>query len=169
MPLDLTLEEALRGTRKRIRTPVGKTVEVNIPAGVRDGSRMRVPGAGAEDGKADLFLRIGYRPHAFYKIDGEDLLCEVPLTPSEAALGAKIEVPTLEGRVRLTIPAGTSSGRTLRLSGRGLPRARGGGRGDQLVKVRIEAPPTLTDEERDLYEKLARVESFRPRARLDNL
>jgi curved DNA-binding protein len=166
MELELTLEEAVRGTRKRIRTPVGKSIDVTIPAGVHAGGKMRVAGEG--EGGADLILRIRHKPHGFYKVEGEDLLCEIPLTPSEAVLGAKIEVPTLEGRVRLTIPAGTTSGRTLRLARRGLP-LKGGGRGDQLVRVRVETPPSPSSEERELYEKLARVESFRPRANLDNL
>lgn len=167
MELELTLEEVTKGARKRIRTPANKTVEVNIPSGVQDNSRMRVTGAGLDGG--DLYLIIKHKAHPFYKIEGDDLLCDLPLTPSEAVLGAKIEVPTLEGRVLLTIPAGTSTGRTLRLAGRGLARAKGGGRGDQLVKVRIETPVTLTTEERDLYEKLSRIESFQPRARLDKL
>ncbi|BAC91055.1 DnaJ C-terminal domain-containing protein [Gloeobacter violaceus] len=165
MSLELTLEEALNGTKKRVRTATGKVVEVNIPAGVHEGTKVRVAGEGS--GRGDLFLVVKLKTHPFFAVDGDDLLCEVPLTPAEAALGTKVEVPTLTGRVRVTIPAGTSTGRTLRLAGRGLPR-RGGGRGDQLVKIRIEVPTALSSEERDLYEKLSRTESFRPRARFDS-
>lgn len=169
MPLELNLEEALSGTRKRLRTPGGKVVEVNIPAGVQEGSRVRVAGEGSTGAQSgDLFLVIKLKAHDFYTIDGENLLCEIPITPSEAVLGAKIDVPTLEGRVRLTIPAGTSTGKTLRLGGRGLSR-RSGGRGDQLVKIRVVVPPAVSESERELYEELGRSESFRPRAYLDRL
>jgi len=112
-------------------------------------------------------LAIKLKTHNFYTVEGEDLLCEVPLTPTEAVLGAKIEVPTLEGRVFVTIPPGSSTGRTLRLAGRGLPRAKGGGRGDQRIKVRIEVPATISEQERGLYEQLQDLETFKPRTRME--
>ncbi len=169
MELEISLEEGIKGTRKRIRTPSGKSVEVNVPAGVHEGSKLRIAGEGGNGtGRpSDLVLAIKFKTHNFYTVEGEDLLCEVPLTPTEAVLGAKIEVPTLEGRVFVTIPPGSSTGRTLRLAGRGLPRAKGGGRGDQRIKVRIDVPATLSEQERGLYEQLQRLETFKPRTRME--
>jgi curved DNA-binding protein len=169
MELEISLEEGIKGTRKRIRTPSGKSVEVNVPAGVHEGTKLRVAGEGGNGtGRPnDLVLAIKFKAHNFYTVEGEDLLCEVPLTPTEAVLGAKIEVPTLEGRVFVTIPPGSSTGRTLRLAGRGLARAKGGGRGDQRIKVRIEVPATLSEQERGLYEQLQRLETFKPRTRME--
>jgi DnaJ-class molecular chaperone len=144
-----------------------KTMEVNIPAGVRDGATLRLAGqGGAGLGGApagDLYLHIRLRPHPTFNVNGDDLETEVAITPWEAVLGAKIQVPTIDGRVEMNVPAGARSGRRLRLRGRGLNR-RKGGRGDEYVRLRVEVPREVTDEERRLYEELRRVSSFDPRA-----
>lgn len=144
-----------------------KTMEVNIPAGVRDGSTLRLAGrGGAGTGGApagDLYLHIRLRPHPVFQVRGDDLEAEVAVAPWEAVLGAKIQVPTIDGRVEMNVPAGARTGRRLRLRGRGLNR-RGGGRGDEYVRLRVDVPGRVTEEERRLYEELRRVSSFDPRA-----
>jgi molecular chaperone DnaJ len=97
----------------------------------------------------DLYLIVRIAPHPFWKREGDNLLCEVPVTFSEAALGAQIQVPTLNGEVGLKIPAGTQSGQTFRLSGRGVPRLKGGGAGDQFVKVKVAVPKNLNEREQE--------------------
>lgn len=144
-----------------------KTIEVNIPAGVRDGSTLRLAGqggAGAPGQSAgDLYLRIRLRPHEKFAVRGDDLEVELPITPWEAVLGAIVQVPTIEGSVEMTIPAGAQEGKRLRLRGRGLTK-RGGGRGDEYVRLNIVVPPTSSDEERRLYEELRRSSNFDARA-----
>jgi len=163
MSAELTLEEAFQGTRKRYRTNANKVIEVNFPAGVQTGSKIRVSGEGREGssggGAGDLILVVKLATHPYYTIEGDDLLLDLPLTPAEAVLGTEVEVPTLEGKVRLKIPKGTTAGRTLRLGGKGLKRAKGNGRGDQLIKVRIEVPVHPSEAERELYDKLSKIES----------
>ena len=195
--LELSLEEAHRGGRSTLQLQVAetcpaclgtgvvnnsqvcgacgghgqvqrpRTIEVNIPAGVRDGSTIRLPGqggAGADGAQAgDLYLRIRLRPHPTFAVSGDDLEVEVPLAPWEAVLGTKIEVPTIEGQVEMTVPAGAQNGQRLRLRGQGLRRRRGG-RGDQYVRLRLAVPRHVTAEERRLYEELRRVSRFNPRA-----
>jgi DnaJ-class molecular chaperone len=148
-----------------------KTLEVTIPAGVRDGSVIRLAGqgqAGASGGAAgDLFLRVRVKPHRLFDVSGDDLQIELPVTPWEAALGAKVSVPTIEGPVDMTIPAGTQGGQRLRLRGQGLNR-RGGGRGDQYARLKIVNPSTLTSNERELYERLRNESRFNPRELMPN-
>jgi len=175
--LELTLEEAYRGGAKnvtlqeRVSGPGGaptmrtKTLEVNIPSGVKDGARIRLAGQGnpgAAGGPAgDLFMRLKIQPHRLFKVEEANVVLDLPLTPWEAALGASIEVPTLDGKVELSIPAGVSSGQKLRVRGKGL--GSGSGRGDQLVRVMIKTPKDLTDEQRELFEKLSESVDFNPR------
>ena len=152
--LPLSLEEASSGGRRTVtlQMPQGpKTLEVNVPAGIREGAK---PG--------DLFLRVRYLPHPQFKVEGENLHCDVALAPWEAVLGAKVAVPTLEGQVELNIPAGSSSGRKFRLRGKGL--GSGVNRGDLLARVMIKVPAQLSAEERELWQKLADVSSFKARA-----
>jgi molecular chaperone DnaJ len=142
------------------RTEGQKTIKVGIPRGVEDGMRLRVPGegeAGISGGPpGDLYVVISIRQHPFFEREGPDLHCEVPISFAQAALGSEIEVPTLDGKVKLRIPDGTQSGKILRLRGMGLHTLRSGGRGDQLVHIFVEVPSRLTDRQRELLEEFAR-------------
>lgn len=174
---EITLEEAYRGGTKSItlqeqtRGPDGvprmetKTLEVKIPAGVREGQRIRLAGQGnpgMNNGPAgDLYLRIKLLPHHLYKVRDNDLVLDLPVTPWEAALGAKIRVPTLDGPVDMNIPSGTGSGRKLRIRGKGL--GCGGKRGDQLVRVMVKVPGEMTEDEKKLFTELSRKSGFNPR------
>ena len=146
--LAIELERAYEGGRERIQVD-GKTLEVTIPRGIEPGRTIRLAGQGS--GGGDLLLEIGFRPHARYAVDGRNLTLRLPIAPWEAGLGAAVAVPTLGGNVDLKIPAGTSSGRKLRLKGRGLP---GEPPGDQFVVVEVQAPMTEDDAQRAAYEAL---------------
>jgi curved DNA-binding protein len=164
--LELSLEEALSGGRRRMSVDGGPSFEVEIPAGVRDGQRIRIAGKGA-GGRGggppgDLYLLVRLEPHSRFRRQGDDLEVDLRVAPWEAALGATVPVPTLTGNANVRVPPGSSSGRRLRLRGRGLPK-RGGGHGDLHAVVRIAVPRQLSDEERDLFEKLAAVTRFDPR------
>jgi molecular chaperone DnaJ len=145
-----------------------RQLEVKIPAGVRTGQRVRVAGegGGGADARGDLYLVVNVAPHPLFERKGDDLHLELPITAPEAALGASIEVPTLRGRVSMKIPPGTSSGRTFRLPSYGMPRVKGAGVGDELVRAKIVVPTSLTDEERELYTKLKDLRTDNPRAYL---
>jgi len=164
--LELTLEEAARGGKRRISLGDGRDFEVEIPRGVRDGQRIRLAGqgeAGAGGGPpGDLFLRIRLKPDPRFAVKGRDLYVDLPVAPWEAALGAEVPVPTLEGTARLKVPPGSSSGRRLRLRGQGLPAADGRA-GDLYATVAIHVPSKLTRAERQAFEKLAEVSKFDPR------
>jgi DnaJ-class molecular chaperone len=144
-----------------------KTIEVNIPAGARDGATIRVPGQGGSGSNGsepgDLYLHIRLRPHPMFAVKGDDVETELSIAPWEAVLGAKVEAPTIEGKVELTIPAGARSGQRLRLRGQGLNK-RKGGRGDEYVRLKIVVPKEVSPEERRLYEELKRVSRFEPRS-----
>jgi DnaJ-class molecular chaperone len=147
--LEVDFLEAVSGTTKRVTLPAGGTLDLNVPAGVSDGQVLRLKGKGARGvgiGEAgDALVEIRVRAHPLFRRDDDDILLEIPITIDEAVLGAKVEVPTVSGRVTLTIPKGTSSGRIFRLKGKGV---RSNGRaepGDQLVAVRIVLPETVDD------------------------
>ena len=166
----LSLEDAHRGTTVHLdveHEDGTRTLAVTVPPGVTDGQRLRLRGkggAGRHGGAAgDIYLHIQLAPHPVFRADGHDLVFDLPLAPWEAALGAELEVPTLDGPVLLAVPRGTQSGRKLRLRGRGLAKGRGG-RGDLYALVRIEVPASLTERERELFEQLARESRFDPRA-----
>jgi curved DNA-binding protein len=164
--LELSLEDALAGGRRRL-TLDGHEVNVNFPAGVRDGQLIRLAGQGGEGRgggpPGDLFLRVTLKPHPRFRRRGDhDLDVDLPITPSEAALGATVDVHTPTGTAQVRVPAGSSSGRRLRLRGRGLPK-RGGGSGDLHAIVKIVVPKELSDRERELYEQLAEASSLDPR------
>jgi curved DNA-binding protein len=159
------LEEAFAGSTRQIRVPsaagsVPKPIDVKIPAGIRDGAKLRLKGQGGNGG--DLILTVRIAPHPRFEISGHDLTTVLSLAPWEAALGMKVPVATLDGEVMLTIPAGTSSGSRLRLRSRGLSK-RGGDRGDLFVRIRIATPATLTEEENKLFEQLKEISEFNPR------
>ncbi len=173
--ITITLEEAFSGTKRRISIEGNgqgsgsrrrKQIEVTIPAGTTDGKRLRLAGQGspsAYGGQAgDLYLTIKIAPHPRFRVNGADLEVDVPVTPSEAALGARIEVPALGGTAKLTLPPGIGSQKRLRIKGWGLARSRSE-RGDLYARIVVTVPKTLTDRERELYEELSRVSSFRPR------
>lgn len=165
--LPLSLEDVARGGRRSVtlQTSSGpRTLEVNVPAGIREGAKLRLAGQGESfpgGTPGDLFLRVRYLPHPVFRVDGDNLQCDVLLAPWEAALGARVPVQTLDGSVELNIPAGSSSGRKFRLRGKGLgsPSARG----DLLARVMIRVPDKLSDAERELWQKLADTSSFSPR------
>ena len=141
---------------------------VRIPAGVRTGQRVRVSGEGISGtgGRGDLYLEVTVAAHPFFERKGDDIQLELPITTPEAALGATLEVPTLRGRVSMKIPPATSSGRTFRLRGYGMPKPKGGGAGDELVKVKVVMPSSLTEAETELYQKLQALRTDNPRAYL---
>ncbi|MFE5491433.1 DnaJ C-terminal domain-containing protein [Streptomyces virginiae] len=169
--LPLTVEEAFKGGRRTVTLagPAGqpRRYEVNVPPGVTDGQRIRLAGEGGQgSGDApggDLYLRVRIRPHPDFRLDGRDVHVQVPVTPWEAALGATVPVPTPGGgTAKVTVPAGSSSGRRLRLRGEGMPNPRGAD-GDLYAELRIVVPPTLGARERELFEELAATSSFDPR------
>jgi molecular chaperone DnaJ len=193
--VEITLEEAHAGTRRPVefqqlepcgtchgsgrqgkavcatcggsgQVPRSYRVEVKIPAGVRDGSRVRAAGeggAGTDGGtRGDLYLRVRITPHPLFERREDDIHVELPVAIWEAALGAEVEVPTLRGKVAMKIPPETSSGRTFRLPGYGIPHVRGG-RGDQYVRVRVVVPRDLSTRERALFEELRSLRPAPPR------
>lgn len=172
--IQVGLLDAYQGTTLSLRVDGldgERTLEVKIPPGVTDGQRLRLRGrggAGRNGGAAgDIYLHIVFKPHPVFRVDGHDLSFDLALTPSEAVLGAEVEVPTLNGPVMLTVPAGSRAGRRLRLRGRGLALrnvGQGEGRGDLYAHVRIDVPATPSDRERSLYEQLAAASTFNPRA-----
>ncbi len=151
------------GTQRRTRT-----FQVKVPAGVKDGARIRLAGRG-EPGSlggrpGDLFVRVRVRPHSFFGRAGNDLTLDLPVTYAEAALGANVQVPTLDGPVTMKIPAGTPNGKTFRLAGKGAPKR--GGRGDLLVNVEVEVPKKISRSEKELLKQLREQEKESPRRRL---
>lgn len=144
-----------------------KRIEVNIPTGVRDGSTIRLAGQGGTGSNGsepgDLYLHIRLRPHPVFTVKDDDLEVELPITPWEAVLGARVAAPTIDGKVELTIPPGAKSGQRLRLRGQGLNK-RKGGRGDEFVRLKIVVPKQVSAEERHLYEELKRISRFDPRS-----
>ncbi|MEM9483163.1 MAG: J domain-containing protein [Cyanobacteria bacterium P01_F01_bin.116] len=170
--ITLAMGEAFSGTQKKFRIG-GDALTVKIPAGVNPGSKIRLRGKGQMNPytqqRGDIYLTVDIQPHTFFQFDEDNnLVCEVPISPDEAVLGAKVEVPTPDGSVMVNIPAGIRSGQTLRLRGKGWPQPRAN-RTDQLVKVMIKAPKTVTDKERALYEQLKEMRSYNPRQDVQNI
>jgi curved DNA-binding protein len=165
--LELGLEEAASGGKRWLSLGDGRSVEVDIPRGVRDGTRIRIAGEGGPGigggPPGDLFLRVRLKPHSRFRVDGRDLYVDLPVSPWEAGLGAEVPVPTLEGTARVKVPPGSSSGRKLRLRGQGLPGSAGAPAGDLYAVVTIAVPKRLTKKERELFERLASVSKFDPR------
>jgi len=164
--LKLSMSEAFRGVQKRFSIG-GESVTVSIPAGVKAGSKIRLKGKGARNPqtqqRGDVYLTVALLPHGFFEFDGSNLVCEVPITPDEAVLGAKIPVPTPDGSVTVSVPAGVKSGQSLRLRGKGWPSKKSSSRSDLLVKVVITPPKALSDEEKALYEKIRDSRTDNPR------
>lgn len=168
-PVEISFEQAVNGTSLNLRVSRqgrgDETIEVKIPAGVENGQKIRVrgQGGGQRGAASDIILVVHVRPHEYFRRDGADIYLDVPVSVSEAALGAKIEVPTVLGRGTVTLPAGTSSGAKLRLRGQGAPKRGTTERGDQYVIVQIMLPKSLTDDEKKAFEQLRERESFNPR------
>ncbi len=167
--LEVALEDAYRGATRTIsfRAPGegDKSYKVKIPAGTTEGTVIRLTGQGykTRKGAGDLMIKVKIAPHPRYKIEGSNLTMDLPVAPWEAALGGKVEVETLDGRINLNIPAGSQSGQRLRLKGKGLP-LKGGGRGDLYTELRVMVPKQLSGDERDLMEKLRAASTFNPRS-----
>ncbi len=169
--LELTVEEAFRGGKRSVtlQFPEGRrTFDVKIPAGVTNGQRIRLAGQGGRGSEGapngDLYFVVRIAPHSRYRVDGRDLYVDLPLAPWEAALGTSVSVQTPGGDMKVKVPAGTSSGKRLRLRHRGLPHPRGSA-GHLYAEIRIMVPAKLTDEERRLFEQLAATSTFDPRSR----
>ena len=177
----ISLEEAARGTELALDVSVPerdasgrlrrvqKTLRVRVPRGASDGQRLRVPGKGGPGVNGgppgDLYLDITLKPHPLYRVSDHDLYLELPVAPWEAVRGAEVEVPTLDGKVRVSVKPGSRAGQKLRLSGKGLPRPHGGGAkaGDLYCVLQIVTPTVLSDREKTLYEELAKISRFDPR------
>jgi curved DNA-binding protein len=165
--LTLPLDKAYLGGRERITIQEdGRSLEVDMPPGMLSGQKIRLRGQGIAGG--DLYLKINVAPHQFFKVEGIDVYCQLPVTPAEAVLGGFVEVPTLDGLVKIGLPASIISGQKLRLAGKGFP-GEDGVRGDQLLEIQIVVPKTLLPIERELYQKLRNIETFNPRLDLPTL
>ncbi|GBF79447.1 DnaJ C-terminal domain-containing protein [Aphanothece sacrum] len=169
--LRLSLLEAFRGVQKRLNLG-NEIIDVRIPAGAKTGSKVRIKGKGSANPynqqRGDLYLNIELEPHSFFQFEDDNLVCEVPITPDEAVLGASIEVPTPDGQVTVKVPPGIRSGQTLRLRGKGWVHPKDG-RGDQLVKIVIDTPQSLTQAEREYYEKIRDIRTYNPRNHLQRI
>lgn len=165
--LDVTFLEAALGGAKRITLPDGANLEVKIPAGASDGQTLRLRGrgtAGLGGGPAgDALITLTVRSHPHFRREGSDILLTLPITIDEAVLGAKVEAPTIEGTVSLSIPAGASSGRVLRLRGRGVAKPGGQERGDQLITLSIVAPSKPDDGLKEFLERWRKTHGENPR------
>ncbi|TDI46882.1 MAG: J domain-containing protein [Acidobacteria bacterium] len=170
--INITLEESHDGTVRRLsveRAGATDIIEVRIPKGVKNGSKVRVAGKGEPGGPGkskDLYLEVKMVPHAIYQRDGDDLSLDLPVTFAEAALGAEIEVPTLSGKARIKLPKGSQPGRRMRLKGKGMPKLKGSGHGDLFAKLMVVVPKELDKREKELMEELATLSKENPRAHL---
>ena len=161
----LSFDEAISGATMTLDTGT----KVRVPPGVKNGARIRIPGKGQQvpgGQSGDLYVRVNVKPHPIFSSAGNgDVMVTVPVTYAEAALGAKVEVPTLDGSVTVKVPGGTNSGKTLRVRGRGAPKSKGGN-GDLLVKIEVEVPRKLNRREKEALERFAEVHNASPREHL---
>jgi DnaJ-class molecular chaperone len=169
--MEVSFLEAAKGTKKRVTMPDGKSLEISIPAGQRDGQVLRLRGkggpgiGGGESG--DAFVEVHVAPHPLFRRQGADIHIDLPIAVNEAVLGAKVTVPTVSGKVAMTIPAGSNTGDTLRLRGKGLPGA--GATGDQIVTLRVVLPDAPDDELTGFMEKWGADHAYDPRAGMENV
>lgn len=166
--MTVSLEEAVKGGEKRVRLPTGKELNVKVPAGVTEGQQIRLRGQGETaqgHPPGDLLITVHIAPHPYFKVDGSDMRLDLPITLYEAVLGGKVRVPTLGGAVELSIPKNTSSGRTFRLKGKGLPKA-GGAAGDLFVTTRIMLPDGNDAALEELMQKWRDGHPYNPRSDL---
>ena len=168
----ISFEHAVHGTTSEIQLTRqdgrSERLRVKIPAGVDTQSRIRLAGKG-EPGRhgrkaGDLYIITRVQPHAYFGREGNDVTCELPVTLAEALLGAKVEVPTIDGKTSMTLPPGTQNGRKFRLRGKGIPSLKGGGRGDHYVTVKVVLPANLDDRSRELIDEFDRRNPLQPRA-----
>lgn len=161
--IELPLADAYAGGRRMLSLPNGKSLEVKIPAGVRDGQRIRLAGQGepgAGGGPAgDLYLVVRIAPDPAFRREGDDLYVEQKVAVYTLVLGGEITVPTMTGQIKVKVPAGSQNGRKLRIPGKGMPKLRGGGYGDLYVTLIAQLPTSLTDRERELFEQLAKLKT----------
>ncbi len=166
----IPLETAIHGGKARVLTPNGRTLEVNVPAGIEEGKQIRLRGQGQPSpsgGPAgDALVTVRFEKHGLFRIDGRDLRLDLPIALYEAVLGAKVEAPTLSGKVELNLPPHSNSGRTLRLRGKGLPAANGKPAGDLLVTLRIVLPEGANVELEELARKMRADKPYNPRSEL---
>ena len=167
----LSFSEAFNGTQKQFRIG-NETVKVRIPAGAKAGSRLRIKGKGQTSPlggqRGDLYLNIELQPHPLFKFKGDNLVAEIPITPSEAVLGAEITVPTPDGKVTMKVPAGIDSGQSLRLKGKGW-RKPNDRRSDLMVKLKIVTPKNIGETEKEYYQKLNSLSTYNPRQSLEDM
>lgn len=167
----LSFSDAFHGTQKRLNVG-GEVIDVRIPPGAKQGSRIRVRGKGQfspmTQQRGDLYLNVNLEPHSFFKFEDDNLVCEVPIAPDEAVLGTKIDVPTPDGTVSVKVPAGIRSGQSLRLRGKGWTSPKGK-RGDQFVKIEIVTPKNISATEREYYEKIRDARNEDPRSHLQSV
>jgi len=167
----LTFSEAFRGVQKRLNLGQ-EIIDVRIPPGAKPGVRVRVRGKGQTSPyngqRGDLYLNVELVEHPFFSFEGDNLICELPIAPDEAVLGAEVAVPTPDGLVKMKIPAGIRAGQTMRLRGKGWIDPKGS-RTDQLVKIAIATPSNLSRSERDYYEKIRNSRTENPREHLENI
>lgn len=156
-PVEVTLEEAYSGTTRLFHTPQGKRLEVKIPPGVADGSRVRLTLGDGTEMPGELYLVVSLQPHPFFERKGDDLHTDVPIPLTVAVLGGEVEVPTLKGKVVLKVPPETQNGRTFRLAGLGMPRLGSSAKGELYARVKVVLPTQLTPQEKALFERLHRL------------
>ncbi len=167
--LDVEFMDAARGAKRQITLPDGKSIEITIPAGLKDGQTMRLRGKGGpgigQGPTGDALVTISVRPHLIFARDGDDIEIDLPITLDEAVLGTKVEVPTISGAVSMTIPKGVSSGHRLRLKGKGIPTGKGAA-GDQFVRLRIVLPDDIDSDMEELANRWRDHAEFDPREEL---
>ena len=172
--IEIDFDTAIRGgvrdlsiSRQKQDGVETEKLSVRIPAGVDNGSRIRVQGKGEGGGaKGDLYLRVKVKPHPIYSRKGDDIYLEVPVTVYEAALGRKIEIPTIDGTAEMTIPPGVQSGTRLRLKGKGVTNLKTKARGDQYIEIKIAMPDKIGEDDRKRFEELEKSHPYNPRAKL---
>lgn len=169
--ITLNFSEAYHGVEKSYRIG-NETVTVKIPAGAKSGSKIRLKGKGnyhpVTKQQGDLYLKVDLQSHSFFQFEDDNLVCELPITPDEAVLGAHVEVPTLDNKISVKIPAGIKSGQSLRLRGKGWRNTKGI-QGDLLVKIVIATPKNISSQEKEYYEKIRQISNFDPRLHLKDL
>ena len=166
LELELAIEEAYKGTTRKIDINIPgreiRRLEVKIPSKVHEGSKIRMSGEGLPGRNGappgDLYLVVKFKPHPFFKVDGDNINSSINITPAEAVLGTDVQIPTLDGPVKIEIPAGTQNDKILRLRGKGFYNSKKDLRGEHFVKVKINIPSAVSEEEKKLYQELSKVE-----------